>query len=339
MGRNRAVGRALTACILALTVWTALVTAIPATDVYAVSTVPVAGGGEGPYTRAGATALTGAVHRVIDELEAAPEVMSPREVKDLTFRRRILEVRTLMDIHAQAYDRDAIRSYRDAVDLAYERTGAYQDIAVAEKMLGMSVGEETTSDLRNQMEEALVPFRDHAVRQQMLDFLARPLSSPRTGKNLRTPRLWDLGGDVASDSYDGVGNAAVAASGVVRNLQGSDLGVMNILDPEQEAYFHYIRRQFRNVLLIAGMYPAMNDATQDIAPTLDELVDQYGDVNDAFISYRYAQALIGADVNAAGAKVLTEFAKAQDVKNQILDARALDVMADRLYQVRDEHRR
>jgi hypothetical protein len=87
------------------------------------------------------------------------------------------------------------------------------------------------------------------------------------------------------------------------------------------------------------MYPAINDATQDIAPTLDELVDQYGDVNDAFISWRYAQGLVGADVDAAGAKVLSEFAKAQDVKNQIVDSRAIDVMADRLYQVRDAHRR
>lgn len=331
-------GRDLAAFMLACAVWTALVTAVPATDVQAVNTVPVVGNGDGRYTDAAPVALTGALDRVTGELDASPWPPTPREVKDLTFRRRMIELRLLMDLHALAYDRDLIKSYREAVDNAYEAVGQYQDIAVVEKLLQVEVSQDLKDDLFNQMNGAVFIFRDQRIRGEMRSFLARPLRDVRTDRGLRTPGIWDVAGEVPTDNYDTIGNVAMLASGVLRSLQSRDLGVHDIFDMNQAIAYHTIRRQLRNVLLYSAMFPALNAATQDVVVPLDEFVDDYGEVNDAHTAFLYAQG-IGADANAAGAELQREWEKSFEIKNLVVETHALDALAARLNQVRDAHRR
>src|SRR5436190_9754112 len=163
-------GRKLTACMLAFMLVTALVTGWPATAAYAVTTVPVVGNGDGRYADAAPVELTGAFDRFIGELDASPAQPTPQQVKDLTFRRRILELRLLMDLNALAYDPIRMKGYREAVDAAYEASGAFQDIAVAAKILSMDISGDVVNDIGGQMLGALAPFRDPRTRAEMRDF-------------------------------------------------------------------------------------------------------------------------------------------------------------------------
>jgi len=323
--------------MLAFMLVTALVTGWPATAAYAVTTVPVVGNGDGRYADAAPVELTGAFDRFIGELDASPAQPTPQQVKDLTFRRRILELRLLMDLNALAYDPIRMKGYREAVDAAYEASGAFQDIAVAAKILSMDISGDVVNDIGGQMLGALAPFRDPRTRAEMRDFLAHPLHEARTGKGLHTPGLWDLGGESASNDYDALGNVALLTIGIMNHLQGADLGVSDIFDPNQKDYFHTVRRQTRAVLLYAAMFPSINDVTQDVATPLNDLVDQYGEVGDDYVAYQYAQAL-GGDVASQAGKVQSEFDKAQTVKDQLIATHAYDAMVDRLNQVRDAHR-
>jgi hypothetical protein len=142
----------------------------------------------------------------------------------------------------------------------------------------------------------------------------------------------------ASDQFDSTGNAALLQSGIVHSLQDADLGVIDILDPAQEAQFHIIRKRLRSALLLASLFPATGEAVQDVRKPLDDLVSAYGATNDAYTIYVYAkEAGIGAD--AAADKVRSEFENAQGVKNQVVESHALDTLAIRLNGVRDTHRR
>jgi hypothetical protein len=327
-------GRIVAACMIL----SVLLAFWPVQEVHAVRTVTVVGNGEGRYSDAAANALTGALDRLTSELDAAGTELTPANVDDLTFRRRILELRILMDLNSLVYDRDQIRGYRDAVDAAYEATGAYQDINVAEKALGTQVSQDVKDELAGRMNGALAPFRDPGFRGELRAFLSRPLAEARTRGGLRTPRLWDLTGEAGTDRYDGIGNAANLASGILRSLQARDLGVFDIFDMDQAIQYHTVRRDLRTVLLISAMFPALAEATVDVVPPLDEFVDDYGETNDAHTSFLYAQGM-GIDTGPASAELQREFVHSMDIKNTVAGNHILDQLADRLNQVRDAHRR
>jgi hypothetical protein len=298
-------------------------------------TSAVVGEGAGMYTQAAAPSVVGAFDRAMSELDASPMDASPRQVKDASFRRRFLELRLLMDFNAFAYDKDKLKVYREIVDQAYESVGVYQDITDIEKELGTSVSSDTVAQRQAEMNEALSQIRDGTMRRQMRQFLASPLQSPRKGGG---PGLWDITGSSPSNGFDAVGNAAEFQSGIIRHLQGSDLGVSDIFDPNQAIHFHEIRKQMRDVVIMSAMYPPITENTAEAAKALNELVGDYGDTLEAFTAYQYAQQA-GMDTEKVAAELRREFARAQMIKDQFVDAHALDTMALRLNEVRDGHRR
>jgi len=298
-------------------------------------TGPVVGGGAGMYLQAAAPSVVGAFDRVIGELDAAPNNATPREVKDLSFRRRLLELRLLMDFNSFAYDRSDMRIYREMVDLAYEGIGVYQDVADFEKELGTTVPPQVVAQRQAEMNEALVPLRDQTTRRQLRQFLATPLRTLRQGGG---PGLWDITGSAPSNAFDAVGNAAEFQSGIIRHLQSSDIGVSDIFDPNQAYHFHEIRKQMRNVVILSAMYPPITDNTREAVVALDELVGDYGDALEAYNSYVFAQQA-GMDTEKVAAELQREFDRAQMMKDQFIANRGLETMALRLNEVRDAHRR
>jgi hypothetical protein len=86
-------------------------------------TGPVVGEGAGTYTQAAAQSTVGALDRALGELDAVPMDPTPQQVKDASWRRRILELRLQMDFNAFAYDKDKLKGFRDIVDRVYEATG------------------------------------------------------------------------------------------------------------------------------------------------------------------------------------------------------------------------
>lgn len=298
----------------------------------------VVGEGEGRYEDAAAPTMVGAFDRAIGELDAMPWPPSPEEVKAASFRRRFLELRLLMDVNAFAYDRDKIKEYREEVDAVYEGIGQYQDLSVIKKELKIELDPDLVNGRLAEMNNALGPIRDGRTRSEMRSFLARPLREMRTGNGLRAPGIWDFAGVTATPSYDAVGNAALLQTQTLRSLQSTDLGVMDVFDTDQVLYFHWVRRQVRNIVILSAMYPDTKAATADVIKPLDELVDDYGDVVDAFNAYVFALRS-GIDLDAPRAELIREFGNAQAQKDDVLNSGALDVVASRLGAVRDAHRR
>jgi len=314
-----------------------LLTVGPATGVFAQSskdTPIVVGEGAGQYVQAASPTVTGAFDRAITSIDAADLNAPPKAVKDTSFRRRLLELRLVMDVNAFAYDKDKLKTYRDMVDRAYEGTGVFQDIVDFEKELGTPVPPEILDNRRSEMLDALGPLRDQRLRNEMRSFFSKPEKKIRDGGG---PRLWDLTGAVATSEFDATGNAAKLQAGILRHLQGSDLGIHDIFDPDQALYFHGIRKEMRSVVLLSAMYPDTNAATREAVKPLDDLVGDYGDVMEAFNSYVFALQN-GMDTSKVGAEVVREFEKSQQTKNQFIETNALDTMAAQVNRVRDAHR-
>jgi hypothetical protein len=333
--RGKTMLRKLMACALAIV----LLATWPANGAFAQAspkdTPIVVGEGAGRYVEGAAPALTGAFDRAIGEIDAAPWPLTPDQVKDLSFRRRLLELRLLMDVNTYAYDRGRMQGYRLIVDQAYQGVGVYQDVSVIQKLIGAEVSPEVVNQREAEMDEALAPLRDEGIRDEMRGFFADPLEKPRNGG---APRLWDLAEVSADDGYDATGNAALLQAGVVHYLQSTDLGVVDIFDPNQALQFHAVRRQIRAVILLSKMFPDTSAATADVMTPLTDLVDQYGDVTDAYAAYVYLQQ-VGGDTSAIADKLQREFEKAQLMKAQVVDSHALDPVAIQLSAVRDAHQR
>lgn len=299
-------------------------------------TSPVVGEGNGMYTQAAAVSTVGALDRLWGELEGVPGDVSAQAVKDASWRRRILELRLQMDFNAFAYDKDKLKGFRDQVDRAYEASGVYQDINVFEKELGEPAPPEATAQRLSEMNDALAAIRDPGSRGELRRFLGAPMGGPREKGG--GPGLWDLTGSRATNDLDAVGNAANFTTGIVGYLQGADLGVNNIYDPDQAAQYHLIRKHMRDVVILSAMYPPVSDATRDAVKPLVDLVNDYGDVMDAFDALQFAQAN-GMNTDKVSAELSREFDIANNAKNQFIDNRALDAMALQLNGVRDAHRR
>jgi len=298
-------------------------------------TSPVVGEGNGTYTEAARVSTVGALDRLLGELDTVPGDVTPQQVKDASWRRRILELRLQMDFNAFAYDKDRLKGFRDMVDRAYESSGLYQDVSVIEKELGTPIPPEVTAQRLSEMNDALASLRDGGPRNDLRRFLASPVDAPRKGGG---PGLWDLTGSRATNDLDAVGNAAAFQTGIVQYLQGVDLGVHDIFDPNQAAAFHLIRKHIRDVVILSAMYPPISDVTRDAIKPLSGMVDDYGDVMDAFDAYDFARQN-GMDTDKVAAELGREFGVAQTTKNQFIDAHALDTMAIQLNGVRDAHRR
>jgi len=287
------------------------------------------------YSRQAAAALISQFDRTMGEIDGVPNAPTSAEVKDMTFRRRLLELRILMDTNSFIYNHDLMKANRDIVDGAYQAVGEYQDISVNEKLLSVDVPPDIENARLNQMNEMLDPLRDQGTRSSMRAFFSDPRPTVRSSAG--SPRLWDDAGTRASDSFDQVGNASLLGASILRNLAGQDLGVADIFNPDQVVQFHAVRKELRSVVVLATLFPEMNDSIQDVAKPLADFVSHYGDTHDAYDARELAKQ-IGVDLGPISDKLSKEFSQAQDAKNVVVSQNALNVAADRLERVRDAHR-
>ena len=294
--------------------------------------------GNGPYAAVAGSALVERFDRAMAELDAAPEQLSPTDVKNASFRRRLLELRLLMDFGAYAYDPVLLDTFRDVVDDPYERVGSYQDVDVTQELLNTQVRPDIVSARLVKMNVALAALRSPSVRQLMRDFLAAPSGSIRSLGPDVTPLLWQTAQQTPSDQLDGVGNAALLGSSVLANIQASDPFIADVFDPVQEAHFHDVRKGIRSILLLMNMFPETREALIGTAEPLFSLVSQYGDVNDAFIAYRLAPTL-GISGDAPAAYLRDEFAKAQARQEVVVQAQSFNALVARLQAVQAGHQR
>src|SRR6266852_5161903 len=216
MMRKLAAVRKLAACGLMI----ALVTAWPASGVYAQAAPAVAQAAQsqksqknqndqhdqknqkdqhGPsgqfqapqpsqYSQQAASVLVAAFDRAMGEIDGMGDAPSPTDVKNATFRRRLLELRLLMDTSSFAYNHDQMKAYRDTIDAAYQAIGDYQDISVVQKLIdGLQVSPDIVNARLNQMNETMGPLRDWDSRTAMRSFFSDPRPNVRSGPG--APRL------------------------------------------------------------------------------------------------------------------------------------------------------
>ena len=290
------------------------------------------------YSAVAAPTLLAALDRAQRELDSFPGQPTPDEVKALTFRRRLLELRLLMDFGAFAYDPVLLGAFRDAIDGAYEEIGTYQDLSVVQGILKTAPPTTLVNQRAVRMTIALAPLRSTEVRAAMQSLFSAPSAEIRSLDAKDVPRLWNLAQTTPSQDLDAVGNVALVGANLLRNLHGPDVFVADIFDPQQEERFHDVRKALRSLLLLVQMFPETRDATQAVREPLTELVSQYGDVNDAIVAYRTAQAF-GGNVELAVDDLRTEFAKAQDRQQRVVGERSFDAMIASLEAVQAAHRR
>ncbi len=294
--------------------------------------------GSGSYLATAGPALTGAFDRAMQELDGFPEQTTPDAVKDSTFRRRLLELRILMDLEAYAYDPILLHTFRKVVDDAYEQVGDFQDVSVIQQILGAPVRDDVVSQRLIKMNVVLASLRTNTVRSAMRDFLGSPSSSLQTLAPGDTPRLWTLAGVTPSEQLDGTGNAAMLASVVFGKLQGGGIFVSDIFDKQQETQFHATRKDVRSTLLIVLAFTPTRDATRGTSEPLWLLVSRYGDTNDAAVAWRTAQNY-GGPVETGANALRTAFSTAQGQQQAVLDSKSFGTMIGALNNVQNSHRR
>lgn len=298
----------------------------------------VAGDGAGRYLEAAPVQLRWALDRALAELDAAPPVPTPEQVKSASFRRRILELRLLMDLNAFAYEPTTMEVFREIVDEAYEAIGQYQDLHVTQEITGQAPRQELVDQRLRLMAIRLETLRAGGVREAMRGFFARPEATMVQLTAGQVPLIWTIAGVRPSQQLDGVGNLALLSQAVLRNLQTQGLPVGDIFDPVQEERFHDVRKALRSIMILTDMFSATRDATADARAPLMELVGDYGDVNDLIVAYHAARAL-GANVEPVATALREEFAEAQAQQQLVQEMRAIQQMLDRLWTVEQSHRR
>lgn len=291
----------------------------------------------GSYSQVAGPAIVAAFDRMMGELDGFSEGIRPEGARESSFRRRILELRLLMDLFAYGYDPEPLGTYREMVDDAYERVGGYQDIPVVSTLLSTSFRPDLVNLRQLRMNVALAAHRSGAVRESMKNFVGSPTGSIYNLAGKDVPRLWIFASQTPTNDFDAVGNMARMGASALAGIQASGPFVADIFNPEQEAHFHDVRKSVRSVLLLAQMFPETRAAIQPIAEPMFQLISQYGDVNDAFIAYRTAPAL-GANQGAAGDYLRAEFVKAQRRQNTVSEQRTFENLIGALSQVQDRHR-
>jgi hypothetical protein len=315
--------RALLAAVLLLTM---LVPQVPA----------VAWAQGGPDNRTPTVTIT--ANGAYQEIAGSVLVEAFDQARASSFRRRLLELRLLMDQDAFAYDPEPLGTFRELVDDAYERVGGYQDIPVVQQLLQVSLRPDLVNLRRLRMNVALSALRTPTVREAMKAFLGAPTGAIYSLDGKDVPRIWQVAAQTPNSGLDAVGNMAMLGASALAGIQASNPYAVDVFDPVQEAHFHDVRKTLRSTLLLLQMYPETRETIQPTAEPLFALISQYGDVNDAFVAYRLAPK-IGANTEAAATFLRAEFVKAQKRQQAVQDARSFDALIAALSAVQQRHQR
>ena len=222
-------------------------------------------------------------------VDATPQNPSPDQVKNSDVRKRILDLRLMMDFEAFAYQPGTFEAYRDALDAAYEQVGLYKDLFDIQAPYGFPIDQTDQAERLAKMNVALAPFRFGGFRDDLKNFFYQRAEAPLPLELKNQPRLWQIAKSGRDTGYDSAGNAARLGQMVLRTCAMSGLGVGDIFNPEQEAHFHDIRKAMRSVEVIADMFPDLTASTASVREPLDKLVSAYGKTNDQFVAFHQAQ--------------------------------------------------
>ncbi|HEX3247299.1 MAG TPA: hypothetical protein VHX16_17985 [Chloroflexota bacterium] len=275
---------------------------------------------------------------VMYEIDQYPRFPSPDQTKGSDLRKRILDLRLLMDVYAFAYEPGLFEAYRDAADNAYEQVGLYKDLFDIQAIDKLPIDETYSAERLAKMNVALAPFRYGDFRNDLNDFLYHRQGQPLNLEQRNQPRLWQIANARPDDSLDAAGNAARLGALVIRNLSAQGLTVDNIVDEKQEAHFHDIRKALRSVMVMSDMFPSLSNATTADRDGLASIVKVYGQTNDQFAAYHLSQ-LLGRDLGPRIADLQDTYGRAVGTVNQVVSGGQLNSYAAKLEAVQNSHHR
>jgi hypothetical protein len=272
------------------------------------------------------------------EIEAFPAIPTAKEMKDTEMRKRVLDLRLMMDFNTFAYKPNDLLKYRDMLDLVYENVGAYKSLFDTQQIDGFPVDQAEKDKRWNNMINAVGPFRQADVRSKFEKAIDKYESNIYMHDYDDWPRIWQIAGFPPDDSLDSLGNAARLSQAILLNLRAQGLTIGDPLDPEQEAHFHDIRKAMRSVVTLIDMFPSSNAAVAGVRGPIDDVVDAYGKANDQFVAYHEAQ-YFGRPLEPRVAGVQKAFNKAQDLANEFAWGGQMDAYVAVLSQVQSSHTR
>jgi hypothetical protein len=281
------------------------------------------------YPKAAPDALLTYASIVYDEVRKLPPKPSPEQMKASELRKRLLDLRLMMDFNSFLYDPARLGPMRDQVDAAYEAIGQFKDLHDQSELTGEPIdpGEEAVRGAA--MIASLEWLRNAEQRQAFLQFLKEPDGEILDLARKDQPRLWKVAEVTPSGDQSALAVVALVSGNGLTNLLHDGLLVDDILDADQEAEFHDVRKALRSILVLVDMFPTAEDVVGDRREPLATLVDAYGDVNDASIAYHEAQ-VAGRDVRERRDDLAKAYKKARGVAKEILDKGQLNEYIARL---------
>jgi hypothetical protein len=275
---------------------------------------------------------------VMSGVDSLPQYPSPQEAKDTDVRKRILDLRLIMDLNAFAFEPGQFEAYRDAIDAAYEKVGEFKDLFDIQAITTEPIDPVFLTGRLAKMNVALAPFRFQGFREDLKNFFYNRAPHPLTLEFKSQPRLWQIAKLTASDGYDSAGNAALLGANVLWNLKQTGLLVDDITNPEQEAQFHDVRKALRSVLVLSDMFPTLTAAVSQARDPLSKVVKAYGKTNDQFVAYHEAQ-LAGRNLDQRIKELRASYDITRDLANQFANSSQLDDFASALHNAGETHRR
>ena len=281
------------------------------------------------YSKAAPDALLTYASIVYDEVRKLPPRATPKQMKASDLRKRLLDLRLMMDFNAFLYDPDRLGPMRDQVDAAYEAIGQFKDLFDQSELTGRPIDPAEESVRGAAMVAALEWLRSAEQRQAFLQFLKEPDGAILDLERKDQPRLWKVAEVTPSRNQSALAVVALVSGNGLTNLLRDGLLVDDILDADQEAEFHDVRKALRSILVLVDMFPTAEDVVGDRREPLAKLVDAYGDVNDASIAYHEAQAA-GRDVRERRDDLVKEYKQARGIAKEIVEEGQLNEYIARL---------
>ena len=281
------------------------------------------------YLKAAPDALLTYASIVYGEVRKLPPKASPEQMKTSELRKRLLDLRLMMDFNAFLYDPARLGPMRDQVDAAYEAIGQFKDLFDQSELTGQPIDPTEESVRGAAMIASLEWLRNADQRQAFLQLLKEPDGEILDLARKDQPRLWRNANVTPRDDQSALAIVALVSGNGLTNLLNDGLLVDDILDADQEAEFHDVRKGLRSILVLVDMFPTAEDVIGDRREPLAKLVDAFGDVNDASIAYHEAQAT-GRDVRERRDDLAKEYKKARGIAKEILDEGQLNEYISRL---------
>jgi len=282
------------------------------------------------YLSAGPDEILTYLAVVATEAKAVDINVSPEQLKASNLRKRLLDLRLMMDFNAYIYDPEDLGPMRDQVDTAYEALGLYKDLYDQSKLTGQPIDPAEQSKRSAAMVASLGWISNDRARTDFLDVIKKPQHKVLDFTEKEQPRLWRIADVSPTADKSSLAMAALVSGNALATLLHDGLLVDDILDPDQEARFHDIRKALRSILVLIDMFPTAQDVVGDAREPLARLVDAYGDVNDASIAYHEATDAGRDDANDLRDDLVKEYKKAQKLARELDEGGELRAYVTRL---------